>query len=176
MAEIKAIETHYKGYRFRSRLEARWAVFFDALDIVWYYEHEGYKTGKGDFWLPDFYLPTFDGGCLVEVKPKFVPKEIKRIHKFILLLGKKVFLAEGLPDLRVYKMLFREDNPAPAVLEYDGIPNADQAYDANRMFVYPGYEEPNGTVSQEYWDCLGTTYLNAVKRAKGARFEHGEKP
>jgi hypothetical protein len=30
--EIKAIETSYKGYRFRSRLEARWAVFFDALD------------------------------------------------------------------------------------------------------------------------------------------------
>jgi hypothetical protein len=26
----KAIETHYKGYRFRSRLEARWAVFFDT--------------------------------------------------------------------------------------------------------------------------------------------------
>ena len=28
---IKAIETVYNGYRFRSRLEARWAVFFDAL-------------------------------------------------------------------------------------------------------------------------------------------------
>lgn len=30
MSEIKAIDTYYKGYRFRSRLEARWAVFFDA--------------------------------------------------------------------------------------------------------------------------------------------------
>ena len=29
MSDIKAIETYYKGYRFRSRLEARWAVFFD---------------------------------------------------------------------------------------------------------------------------------------------------
>lgn len=26
---IKAIDTIYKGYKFRSRLEARWAVFFD---------------------------------------------------------------------------------------------------------------------------------------------------
>jgi hypothetical protein len=26
---IKAIETRYKGYRFRSRLEARWAVRFE---------------------------------------------------------------------------------------------------------------------------------------------------
>ena len=37
---VKPIETVYKGYRFRSRLEARWAVFFDALDIEWYYEPE----------------------------------------------------------------------------------------------------------------------------------------
>lgn len=42
MTFIKAIETSYKGYRFRSRLEARWAVFFDALGIEWEYEKEGY--------------------------------------------------------------------------------------------------------------------------------------
>jgi hypothetical protein len=30
---IKTIETIYNGYRFRSRLEARWAVFFDAMGI-----------------------------------------------------------------------------------------------------------------------------------------------
>ena len=30
---IKAIETEYNGYKFRSRLEARWAVFFDALGV-----------------------------------------------------------------------------------------------------------------------------------------------
>lgn len=35
---IKAIETSYKGYRFRSRTEARWAVFFDALGVRWEYE------------------------------------------------------------------------------------------------------------------------------------------
>ena len=33
---IKPIETNYKGYRFRSRLEARWAVFFDAKTQVFY--------------------------------------------------------------------------------------------------------------------------------------------
>lgn len=31
---IKAIETSYAGCRFRSRLEARWAVFFDTLGIA----------------------------------------------------------------------------------------------------------------------------------------------
>lgn len=52
---IKAIETQYKGYRFRSRLEARWAVFFDALGIPWEYEPEGFETRAGRY-LPDFRL------------------------------------------------------------------------------------------------------------------------
>jgi hypothetical protein len=54
---IQAIETKYKGYRFRSRLEARWAVFFDALGIEWEYEKEGFTNGEGDYYLPDFFLP-----------------------------------------------------------------------------------------------------------------------
>ena len=39
---MRPIETKYKGCRFRSRLEARWAVFFDALGIKWWYEPEGF--------------------------------------------------------------------------------------------------------------------------------------
>ena len=38
MSELKAIETEYRGYRFRSRLEARWAVFFDVCKVKW--EHK----------------------------------------------------------------------------------------------------------------------------------------
>ncbi len=40
--QIKAIETDYNGIRFRSRREARWAVFFDAAGIPWEYEPEAY--------------------------------------------------------------------------------------------------------------------------------------
>jgi len=54
---IKAIETRYKGYRFRSRLEARWAVFFDALGVEWEYEKEGYDLGEAGMYLPSFWLP-----------------------------------------------------------------------------------------------------------------------
>jgi hypothetical protein len=53
MTQIKAIPTEYAGCRFRSRLEARWAVFFDTLGIKWQYEHEGYQTSAG-WYLPDF--------------------------------------------------------------------------------------------------------------------------
>jgi hypothetical protein len=65
--QIRAIETHYKGYRFRSRLEARWAVFFDAVGLRWRYETEGFVCGEGPCYLPDFYLP--DADLYVEVKP-----------------------------------------------------------------------------------------------------------
>jgi hypothetical protein len=64
--QIAAIETHYHGYRFRSRLEARWAVFFDAAGIEYVYEPEGYVLG-GRSYLPDFWLPRLR--TFVEVKP-----------------------------------------------------------------------------------------------------------
>ena len=51
---IQAIETEYNGYRFRSRLEARWAVFFDALGVRYEYEPEGFRLPGGDWYLPDF--------------------------------------------------------------------------------------------------------------------------
>src|SRR6478752_8276107 len=51
---IKPIQTTYRGYRFRSRLEARWAVFFDALGLRWEYEPEGFVLPSGKHYLPDF--------------------------------------------------------------------------------------------------------------------------
>lgn len=66
-SDIKPIETRYKGYRFRSRLEARWAVFFDNMGLRWRYEVEGFDLGERGWYLPDFYLP--DWGCFVEIKP-----------------------------------------------------------------------------------------------------------
>lgn len=63
---IKAIETVYNGYKFRSRLEARWAVFFDTLGIEYEYEAQGYELQLAGDYLPDFWLPK--QGCWLEVK------------------------------------------------------------------------------------------------------------
>lgn len=64
MQEIKAIETEFHGYRFRSRLEARWAVFFTKFGIEYQYEPEGFQVEVGPDevikYLPDFYLPEYD--------------------------------------------------------------------------------------------------------------------
>lgn len=63
---IKAIDTVYKGYKFRSRLEARYAVFFDALGLKFEYEKEGYEFGSIRY-LPDFYFPDYK--FWIETKP-----------------------------------------------------------------------------------------------------------
>jgi hypothetical protein len=62
---ITPIETSYAGCRFRSRLEARWAVFFDAIGAGWEYEPQGFVI-SGRPYLPDFLLT--DCGTWVEAK------------------------------------------------------------------------------------------------------------
>jgi hypothetical protein len=51
---LKAIETEYNGYRFRSRTEARWAVFFDHIGRSYEYEPQGFVLPSGKKYLPDF--------------------------------------------------------------------------------------------------------------------------
>lgn len=77
---IEAIETFYNGYRFRSRLEARWAVFFDALGIRYIYEPEGYGLPNGMAYLPDFYLP--DLKIWVEVKGVNTQVDSEKVYNF----------------------------------------------------------------------------------------------
>lgn len=51
-----SIPTEYKGIRFRSKLEADWARFFDGQKIKWEYEPTGIYVGD-QFTLCDFHLP-----------------------------------------------------------------------------------------------------------------------
>lgn len=75
---LKPIETNYNGYRFRSRLEARWAVFFDTLGVEYLYETEGFHL-NGYKYLPDFKISN----AWIEVKGP-IPNE------------KELYLAEQL--------------------------------------------------------------------------------
>jgi hypothetical protein len=70
----KAIPTVYKGIQFRSRLEARWAAYFDLLSeaytkegskpLIWHYEPLDL-----DGWIPDFALERGTVLLLCEIKP-----------------------------------------------------------------------------------------------------------
>ena len=84
---IAPIQTYYNGYHFRSRLEARWAVFFDEIGVEYEYEPEGFKLSDGTCYLPDFYLPKFSTYIeikhtgLTEEDRKYSTEEILNIFK-----------------------------------------------------------------------------------------------
>lgn len=77
---IKNHPTKYNGVLFRSRLEARWAVFFDLLNWKWEYEPIDFEG-----WTPDFivYQPCSHSECInghklyCEVKPYSTIKEFE---------------------------------------------------------------------------------------------------
>lgn len=60
---VRGYATTYHGTRFRSRLEARWAAFFDLVRWRWVYEP--FDT---DGWIPDFLIQG-PAAFLVEVGP-----------------------------------------------------------------------------------------------------------
>lgn len=64
---MKAIEVKYDGHTFRSKTEAKWAMFMDIIGCKYIYEPEGYDLGNGVFYCPDFYLPDIE--TFLEIKP-----------------------------------------------------------------------------------------------------------
>lgn len=106
---IKAIETRYKGYRFRSRLEARWGVFFDAMGWEWEYEPEGYNLGEAGWYLPDFWLPKIKFHA--ETKPSY--ELISRLEM------NKICAFDSHPPEGSYGVLLLLGPPAPWVAEWD---------------------------------------------------------
>lgn len=128
---IKAIETRYAGCHFRSRLEARWAVFFDTMGIEWQYEPERFGLGQTmeeeqrciqRSYLPDFYLPKSE--TWVEVKGSAEALDLNYLLQFcdygyglpglngsqgtargLLLLGPVPRIASGDGDVWVHPIL-----------------------------------------------------------------------
>lgn len=127
--DIKPIETYYNGYRFRSRLEARWAVFFDAAGIKYEYELEGFELKSGRRYLPDFWLPEF--GIYVEIKPQLDRYDPQRHEEydnqetlcadFRDEVGKAILLYRGNPWDDCWGILFAFDknDSGGGAAEYD---------------------------------------------------------
>ena len=187
---ITPIETEYAGYKFRSRLEARWAYFFDCLDIRYEYEREGYHIGQ-KWYLPDFWLP--DLHYWIEVKPAVIsdygtllcPPDGKLVYELQSVNGGQGFILAGAPGY--YR------SPYGALeLEYQAFP----AYDTDYLWcVCPdcrslGLEfegrsdrlpcKRNGCPTHDSNHDRTHTYtdreiLGALNLAKHARFEHGDR-
>ena len=68
----KGIPTKYGGTLFRSRLEARYACFFDL--IAWKWEFEPFDLNG---YIPDFVITNYGHPFLVEIKPSLIKGELE---------------------------------------------------------------------------------------------------
>lgn len=170
-SSIKAIETRYKGYRFRSRLEARWAVYFDTLGWKWEYEKEGYdlsavKTYTRGFdlrlYLPDFWLPEFK--TWVEIKPGLPKDHFFRTEEEALVMN-----VVDMTDSNWGVVMFGlPQNGTPFTL---CIPQGGEFGSPDRYVV-----ETRVVMGVGWSKLFGSYHDNqkAVNAALSARFEHGE--
>lgn len=165
---MRAIETLYKGCRFRSRLEARWAVFFDALQIAWRYELEGFELSDGTRYLPDFFLPKFTGGIWVEVKPE--GGDLTKATRFAAESDAPVLLAEDEPKAGEHLLLTtRGALHAGEVVPYATAFNAKYLPGGENGDEYRLYDCPEPSSEPDHYG-VG----HAVQAARSARFEYGE--
>lgn len=181
MAEIKPIETSYKGYRFRSRLEARWAVFFDALDIEWEYEADGYDLSEYGWYLPDFWLPHLR--YIFEVKPSDYKVETD-IEKHLALanaLDGYFVIACGVPGwnnnsfgLGNINWVYKGAIPNDFIYGLHWGETFSGSYHLGSLLlarcVEEWYMDPFTTVDFDSTSTIESAYV----AARSARFEHGE--
>ena len=192
---IKAINTKYKGYNFRSRLEARWAVYFDSLGIKWEYEKEGYHFEDGTRYLPDFWLPEVN--MWAEVKgQELTEKEMDKVEKLVWNTHHPCLLLVGIPERKSYDSIFIEndvtgepmkDNSEETgymcqgeFVEYPGTETESNLmmnnfalsnyhnYPKNENRFYSAFDECE--INEEYFDDID----KHVEKAKSARYEFGE--
>lgn len=200
--KFRAIETNYMNYRFRSRLEARWAVFFETLGWDWHYEKQGYVIGWcGDGtlpWLPDFEVvtpmgqhfyvevkgdPNFfvDGGWLAHFDYGGGPPGFQDCgwsdkydaeRKPLLLLG-------DIPRFDTHNVDFF----VPVIVHYKGIRSVRGLISDHGLHMRRDFDEScietdglkDFQISLSYASYPFPRVIEAMRAASGARFEHGER-
>lgn len=190
---IQPIETRYAGCRFRSRLEARWAVFFDHLGIHWEYEPEGYQLQSG-WYLPDFRLHGLGGDgegkpyVWFEVKPDTDEASDPRWGE--LAMDAPVLVAFGMPPANADILIGcpRQNGWIELWVSFDDpIGGVGAAWDSDRAFcacpmcgrIGIAFSGRGERVCPHGGDEDRETYndpriIAAYVAARSARFEHGE--
>lgn len=191
MDYAKPITTNYKGYRFRSRLEARWAVFLSAMFEKFEYEKEGFDFGNGFQYLPDFWLPRLK--CWAEVKFG-IPSE-EEYTKCRLLrdgTGMPVILLMGIPGEESVEIFCWEasesgggscEYPCKLASGHDdklllyvhSSPEQDCFFDSALSVPVPASCISSHGVRYNI-GINSAIIMQAYMLAKSARWEHGEKP
>lgn len=184
-----AIETRYNGYKFRSRLEARWAVFFDTLGLSWRYEPQGFEIGPNQRYLPDFYLlevgvrGTDTSGTWVEIKGELdgsagSSNEDETLAQFIETVDEPVALLTNRPGNGDGEWNYvHEPLDSGAVWDNHMLfmkcenNRCDRVKYEFKESNYMTCEQCGATCTHEH-----PSINEAIENARSARFEHGESP
>jgi hypothetical protein len=191
---MKAIDTQYKGYNFRSRLEARWAVFFDALELKWEYEPEGFELEDGTKYLPDFKVRYDDGETWFEVKSSLSNMSLEewlKVLKFEHESGHGgVIILDGAPEPKMYNSASECIHFNIGGLEsYQNVETAIDLMNLGQPFnVFEEHKRSGWALwcykGRTWWDDYDNFWTDesgwgqeeliyACKKARSARFEHG---
>lgn len=112
----------WNGFCFRSRLEARWAIFLEYLQIDYLYEPKTFRLPNGHKYTPDFYLPS--RRVWFEIKPTY-PTELER---------ERAQLLSSMPSVKGHRILLIYGSVQPPFVKkfYEGakaiefFPNGEQ--------------------------------------------------
>ncbi len=190
---LKPIETRYGGCRFRSRLEARWAVFFDDLGWRWDYEPEGYELPFCGNYLPDFLVTPPEsaqwstGPFWAEVKGQRASKSEKdKIRELACLSGKYgTFLHSPYKTFEQSEWIFgmgTRMSPGDCFTDWQ-VPHSEfhelgkERTEFICIYTSPFYRELDSLLERMGMASALTVrkLKKAAKAAQSARFEHGEK-
>jgi hypothetical protein len=191
---LKAIETVYAGHRFRSRLEARVAVFLDSLGWSWTYEPEGYELPYSGRYLPDFIVHKaayrLPEPFWLEVKPRALTRdEINKLRELACLSGHHAYVIgsnlKNIVEWAEWGPYFGgEINPDCIFIDHqcphstfsplrDRAGEVEPAKEARDDF----FTELNRLITESWgYPCSMRPFITAARKALSARFEHGESP
>jgi hypothetical protein len=175
---LTPILTFYNGYRFRSRTEARWAVFFDALGIICEYEKEGYKLDGAGYYLPDFWLPELD--CFIEVKgesPKKDSLEFRKCKQLAVESGKNVYMVFNCQPYTVIHGDYGDIKFLGSNRYFYPDGDSDGRYSigycASGHYAF-GLDGKSCDYCGNWMEPKTEELINAYNKARSARFEFGE--
>jgi hypothetical protein len=176
--QFEILETRWKGWRFRSRLEARWAVYFDDLGIAFQYETISYVM-DGLCYLPDFWLPQV--GLWAEVKPRpFDAMELLKIDRLVRGTGDAAILLIGPPDFNSYSTIeLAEHAGIPELIWSDVLISNYHSYprDEHRFYACTEFAGDGQGPFKIPDDCdwARDEIAHAIQASRSARFEYDDR-